>query len=131
MSSPSPIPAPQSTPDTTEIEAIARDYVDGWYAGDVARMDGALHSELVKRTVAGEGDGGTGDLRMISKARMLELTAQGGGDMPDAETEVVIDDISSAIASARVLSPEYVDYLHLVKTPAGWRIANVLFHNRA
>lgn len=131
MSSPSPIPAPQSTPDTTEIEAIARDYIDGWYAGDVARMDRALHSELVKRMLEGEGDGGTGELRMISKARMLELTAQGGGDMPDAENEVVIDDISSTIASARVLSPEYVDYLHLVKTAAGWKIANVLFHNRA
>ena len=42
----------------------------------------------------------------------------------------MIDNISANIASVRVLSPEYLDYLHLVKTPDGWRIANVLFHVR-
>lgn len=32
--------------------------------------------------------------------------------------------------TVRVVSPEYLDYLHLVKTPAGWKIANILFHIR-
>ena len=41
--------------------------------------------------------------------------------------EIAIDDVSDAIAGARVLSPEYLDYLHLVHTPHGWKITNVLF----
>jgi len=43
MSSTSPNPS-----DAAEIEAIARDYGEGWYTGDAARMERALHSELVK-----------------------------------------------------------------------------------
>ncbi len=69
-------------------------------------------------------------LREVNKARMIELTAGGGGDAPDPEMEIDIDDVATDIAAARVVSPEYVDYLHLVKTSAGWKIANVLFRNR-
>ncbi len=127
MSSPVPVPSAQSSSETTEIDAIVRDYIEGWYAGDVERMDRALHSELVKRTLNSE----TGGLRTVTKARMLELTADGGGGTPDTQLEVVVDDVSTTIASARVLSLEYLDYLHLVNTPAGWRIVNVLFRNRA
>ena len=32
--------------------------------------------------------------------------------------------------TARVLSPDFLDYLHLVKTAEGWRIANIIFHPR-
>ena len=120
MSSASPSPS-----DWAEIEAIARDYGEGWYAGDANRMERALHSELVKRI-----PGDDGQMRAVTKARMVEMTAEGGGDVPDAHIEVTVDDVSGDIATARVLSPEYLDYLHLVKTPDGWRIANVLFHVR-
>lgn len=120
--------SPPGSSDVGEVEAVARDYVEGWYAGDVDRMDRALHSELVKRVSEGED---LGSLREVSKGRMLELTAAGGGGDPDAVFEIVVDDVSGDIATVRVLSPEYLDYLHLVQTPDGWRIANVLFHVRS
>jgi len=113
------------TDDVAQIIAIAADYVEGWYTGDVARMDRALHPDLVKRTM------GEGQLRVVTKERMLELTGQGGGEDPDAEFEVTVDHISETIASARVLSPEYLDYLHLQKTGDGWKIVNVLFRTHA
>lgn len=109
-----------------EVESIARDYIEGWYTGDVERMDRALHPELSKR-IQDEKD--PTSLRVVTKDRMLQLTAGGGGDEPDAEFEIVVDDISEDIATARVVSPEYVDYLHLVQTAAGWQIVNVLFRN--
>ena len=108
--------------DAAQVEAIAKDYVEGWYTGDVARMDRALHPDLVKRTMDNEGQ-----LRVVTKDRMVDLTGQGGGEDPDAEYEVAVDHISETIASARVLSPEYLDYLHLQKTSEGWKIANILF----
>jgi hypothetical protein len=113
------------TDDVAQITAIAADYVEGWYTGDVARMDRALHPDLVKRTM------GEGQLRVVTKERMLELTGQGGGEDPDAEFEVTVDHVSDTIASARVLSPEYLDYLHLLKTDHGWKIVNVLFRTHA
>jgi hypothetical protein len=122
-----PGPTAQTASDTDTVEATARDYIDGWYSGDVERMDRSLHAELVKRSADKESDG----LRPVTRARMVELTAGGGGNAPDAESRVVVDDVSDGIASVRVLSPDYVDYLHLVKAPDGWKIANVLFRTRS
>lgn len=61
---------------------------------------------------------------------MLELTADGGGDAPDAHVQIAVDGVSADIASVRVISPDYVDHLHLARTADGSKIANVLFHNR-
>ena len=117
---------PESS-DYVGVEAAARDYIEGWYAGDVERMDRALHDELVKR-VAGDDD--PDSLRQVTKARMIALTTEGGGDNPEAEFEILVDGISDDIATARVVSPEYVDYLHLARTTRGWKIVNVLFRTR-
>jgi hypothetical protein len=119
---------PSTPSDGAEVEGVARDYIDGWYAGDVGRMDRALHAELVKRIPGGEEPG---PLREVSKARMLALTADGGGDAPETEAEIIVDDVSGDIATVRVLSPDYLDYLHVAKTSDGWKIVNVLFHSRS
>lgn len=125
------IPASQEgmthdSPDLHEVEARARDYIEGWYTGNAQRMDRALHEDLVKRV---PGDDGL-SLREVTKARMVEMTAGGGGRGSDPHFEVFVDDISTDIAAARVLSSGYLDYLHLVQTSEGWKIANVLFHRR-
>ena len=113
--------------DTTQIQAVTSDYIQGWYSGDVERMDRCLHADLVKRIPTST----EGDLRAISKARMLELTAGGGGEMVDPEYETVVFHISQDIASAAVTSPEYVDLLQLARTTDGWKIVNILFRNRS
>ena len=64
----------------------------------------ALHPELAKRR-------GGEEIGLLTKARMLELTGQGHGD----------------IATASVDSATYNEYLHLVRTPGGWQIANALW----
>ena len=111
--------------DRDAIESVVRDYIEGWYAGDVERMNRALHDDLVKRTPEGEHSSG---LRNVTKVRMLELTEAGGGEMSDPAYEIHIDDIAGDIAAVRLHSPEYLDYLQLAKSANGWRIVNVLFH---
>ena len=118
------------TEQTAAVEAVAADYIEGWYHGDVARMDRALHDDLAKRTMVHDEASNTQMLRVVTKQRMLELTASGGGDDPEATFTITVDDISGEIASARTISPEYVDYLQLVKTLDGWKIANILFRMR-
>lgn len=131
MSSSPPVASAQPQPDVAEVEAIARDYIEGWYTGDSERMARSLHAELVKRVPSMEKDAADGQLRVVSRAEMVQLTADGGGDAPGADVDILIDDVSTDIATARVVSPDYLDYLHLVKTADGWKIANVLFHGRA
>lgn len=116
--------------ETAAVEAAAADYIEGWYLGDVARMDRALHDDLAKRTTIHDEASDMNTLRVVTKQRMLDWTAAGGGEDPDASFAITVDDISGEIASARTVSPEYVDYLQLVKTPDGWKIANILFRMR-
>ena len=116
--------------DVAAIESVAADYIEGWYAGDAVRMDRALHDDLAKRIMVVDEESGSESFRTWTKDRMVEITASGGGEQVDPEFEVFVDDISGDIASAHTISPEYVDYLQLVRTQQGWKIANVLFRIR-
>ena len=112
-----------------EIEAAVRDYFEGWFDADAARIDRALHPNLVKRTTHGDR---AEDLPAISKVRMVELTAAGEGvdDGKDRTLEITIDDVAGDIASARVRSAVYDEYIHLARTKAGWKVAGTLWRLR-
>ena len=108
--------------DNVAIEATVRDYFEGWYDGDTARMDRALHPDLVKRRAGDE-------LGVTSKERMVELTAAGEGaaDRGDGRIEIGIADVYGDIACAIVHTGTYHEYVQLVRTAVGWRIANALW----
>jgi ketosteroid isomerase-like protein len=109
----------------TDTEAVTRtvlDYFEGWFEGDAARMERALHPDLAKRQ-AGE------QLGLLGKPRMVELTAQLAGveDRADGRIEIEVHDVYKDAATATVHSATYHEYLHLVRTAEGWRIANALW----
>jgi hypothetical protein len=119
-----------TTDTSTDRELLTRvvlDYYEGWYDADVVRMERALHDNLVKRTPIR--DNGVG-LPILTKARMLELTAAGEGkeDGVDRRVDIDILDVHDDIASVTARTPVYHEYLQLVRTPTGWRIANVLWN---
>jgi ketosteroid isomerase-like protein len=105
-----------------QLRQTALDYFEGWFDGDVTRMHRALHPDLVKRR-------GGETLGVTTKERMLELTAAGEGasDGLDRRLEVVVADVHGDIASVVVRSAVYREYLHLVRTEEGWKIANALW----
>ena len=65
-----------SSDDQRSVEAVVRDYFEGWFAANSDRMDGALHPELVKR---GAPSATAAAFPSISKERMMELTIKGEG----------------------------------------------------
>ena len=110
--------------DAAAIVATARDYFEGWFDGDEARMERALHPDLVKRQ-AGE------QLEITTKERMLALTHEGAGrkDGTDPTLDIEIEDLYGDIASVTVRSAVYHEYLQLVRTSEGWKIANALWQH--
>lgn len=102
------------------VRRAALDYFEGWFDGDAERMDRALHPELVKRYA--------GDLTPVTKEQMVEATRQGAGRRDaDRDVEIEVVEVYGEIASAIVRSAPYREYLHLVRTPDGWRIASTLY----
>jgi ketosteroid isomerase-like protein len=116
---------PGAAPDRELVRRTALDYYEAWFDGDEERMERVLHGDLVKR-LAGD------RLGITTRERMLELTRRGEGaeDAADRRLDVTVDDLHGAIASVTVRSAAYYEYLHLVRTTAGWKIANALFETQ-
>ncbi|MBK5332698.1 MAG: nuclear transport factor 2 family protein [Ilumatobacteraceae bacterium] len=107
------------------IIAAALDYYEGWFDAKPARMERALHPELVKRSIEEDRS-----IDTISARQMIDATAAGVGrrrDPGDRRIDVHIDHVHGSIATATVTSAVYVDYLQLVRDGADWKILNVLW----
>jgi hypothetical protein len=119
-----------SAADVEEIEAVALDYIDGYYTGDAKRMERALHPDLAKRIVATDPETGESKLINMTADQLIEATAKGGGQYYLAEErldEVQILDVYGNVASVRINAAEWIDYLHVAKVDGEWKIINVLW----
>ena len=123
--------ATETSSDEAAVVSAALDYFEGWFEGDATRMDLALHPGLAKRSLS-QVDPASTELRSLTKERMVELTAAGGGkdERPDGglRIDVEVVDLYGNIATVVVRSAVYREYLHLVRTDEGWKIVNALWH---
>jgi hypothetical protein len=100
------------------------DYFEGWFDGDAARMERALHPGLAKRSLE------DGRLDHLTASQMIEATAAGRGKGRDPgrrQLDVRVVEVHGRIASVVVHSNVYREYLHLARTHEGWRIVNALW----
>ena len=109
--------------DERAIVACALDYFEGWFDGDAARMERALHPELAKRALLDDGR----SLDETTAEWMIEATAEGRGRRADVEIEVEVVDAYGHIASVVIRSSVYREYVHIVRTSEGWKIVNALY----
>jgi hypothetical protein len=112
--------------DSEEITSRVLDYVEAWYEGDAERHANAYRQECVKRAYRPDGY----DLVTTSPERMVELCATGMSVLNDAEWDIIIDDIAGGVASVRVYSTLWVDFLHLAKARGRWGLLHVSYHAR-
>ena len=119
----------QAAADSAGIRQAALDYIDGYYTGDGARMERAVHPELAKRIVRTNEQGRSQLGQMSAMTLVMGTRAGGGKDTPMAERrdDVTILDIYQNAASAKIYASGWVDYLHLAKWNGRWVIVNVLW----
>ena len=121
-------PTPPATPgDHAAVEACVRDYYESWFEADAERMGRALHPALAKRAF-GQGLDRAPELMDTSWAGMVEAAGRGAGvARKGGRLDIRICDIGGGIASVIAQADHYVDYLHLIETPDGWKIVNALW----
>jgi hypothetical protein len=111
------------------VARVALDYFEGWFEGDATRVERALHSDLVKRTLETDSAGGE-TLDTETAQSLLDATSKGIGrtrGQGDRRIEVEVEDVYGAIANVTVCSTVYREYLHLVRTGEGWKIVSALW----
>src|SRR5437762_7796997 len=65
--------------ESAAITKTALDYIEGWYAGDAARMERALHPELAKRMISTEPKTGRSQFNHMGAIALVQHTRNGSG----------------------------------------------------
>jgi hypothetical protein len=121
-----PTPSPTEA-DRAAVEACVRDYYESWFEADGERMGRALHPALAKRSF-GQGRDLAPEVDDTNWQEMVDAAARGAGvPRKGPMLEITICEIGGGIASAIAHADHYVDYLHLIETPDGWKIINAVW----
>jgi hypothetical protein len=126
---------PPATPeDIQAITEVSLDYTEGWFTADAERMRRSLHPELVKRSIWHDTQNDTWKVQpTLTAEAMVGYTQEGGGSAhPESEKvfEIEVLDAFRHIATVKVSSYPYMDYLHLAKLDGRWWIINCLYELR-
>lgn len=119
-----------SAADRSAIMAAATDYIEAWLDGDAGRMSRCLHPELVKREVAHGRSPMETTVDTIGRDDMVDATRAGYGTAYERPYDVSLLDAFGDIATVRVFSSVYMDYLHVARFGDRWLLVNVLWQRR-
>src|SRR5216683_3085520 len=106
--------------ESSAVRTTVRDYIEAYYTGDAHRMEQTLHPHYLKHMIHG-------NIPMREKTALQmerEVRSQGPADIPLAERteQISVLDVSGDIASAKLITPHWVDYLTLSKSDGQWKI---------
>jgi len=115
-----------------EITKTVLNYAEGWYEGDGAKMESALHPDLAKRTVETNAQGRS-RLNELSAMGLVQVTRPGYGKNTPKDQQmkdVKILDKFGDMATVRLEMRDWIDYMHLAKFNGKWVIVNVLWKGK-
>ena len=123
--------AQSSVPDDeTAIRKTALDYIEGWYEGDAARMESALHPELAKLMILTDPKTGHSQFNHMGAMQLVQNTRRGSGSKTPKDQqlkEITILDRFNNAAVVKIVASGWIDYLEEAKVNGEWKIINVLW----
>ena len=115
-----------SNDDSSAVRTTVRNYIEAYYTGDAARMEQTLHPHYLKHMI----HGGVPVREKTALQMVSDVRSQQGppSDLPQAvrTEDISVLDISGDIASAKLVTPHWVDYVTLAKWDGGWKILSVV-----
>ena len=112
------------TDDSAAVRMTATNYIEAYYTGDARRMEQTLHPHYLKHMIHGDIP-----VREKTGSEMVrEVRTHGPADLPQSNKteEVTVLDIAGSIASAKLVTPGWVDYMTLEKVNSDWKILSVV-----
>jgi hypothetical protein len=110
--------------DASAVRSTVTNYIEAYYTGNAALMEQTLHPHYLKHKLHGDIP-----VREQSAADLVAAARTGEGThlSQAARTEqVTVLDISGSIASAKLVTPGWTDYMTLTKTDGQWKILSVV-----
>ena len=110
--------------DLSAVRATVTNYIEAYYTGDAHRMEQTLHPHYLKHMIHGNIP-----MREKTGSEMVrEVRSYGIPDIPPGQRteQVTVLDVAGTIASAKLVTPGWVDYMTLSKWNGEWRILSVV-----
>jgi hypothetical protein len=110
--------------DASAVRTTVVNYIEGYFTGDAQRMEQTLHPHYIKHIIHGDIP-----MRERTRAQMMEeVRAVGVPDLPASQKteQVIVLDVAGRIASAKLITPGWTDYIALEKVNGEWKILSVV-----
>lgn len=122
----------QTAADSVAIRRAALDYIEGWYSGDAAQMQRALHPDLAKRYVRKDAKGESWLSNSTADGLVHSTRLGHGKDVPpeQQQKDARIVAVDGDMAMVKLTSTKLIDYMHVARWNGEWKIVNVLWDFR-
>lgn len=123
------VPVLAQSTDEELVRAACKDYVEGFYRADSARIGKSVDHRLVKRIV----NPANGRFQEMTLQQLKEAAASHPAPQDDVKTpfEITVNvfDITKDIAIAKITTNKmpFFDYAQLARINGKWKVVNVLW----
>lgn len=110
--------------DASAVRSTVTNYIEAYYTGNAARMEQTLHSHYLKHKIHGNIP-----VREQTGADLVQAARSGEGThlTPAERTQqITVLDVAGNIASAKLVTPGWTDYMTLTKINGQWKILSVV-----
>ncbi len=120
----------KSSPAEDSIRNTALDYADGFYTGNAARMESAVHPDLNKAFPRYIPRTGQSAPSYTTYSQLIGFTEAKYGLLADTARHIQVSILyyTPEVAMVKVLSANFNDYLQMIKDQGKWKIINVLWN---
>jgi hypothetical protein len=110
--------------DASAVRVTVTNYIEAYYTGDARRMEQTLHPHYLKHMIHRDIP-----VRERTGAQMVQdARSNNAAEIPLAQRieQVTVLDVAGTIASAKLVTPGWVDYMTLSKVDGEWKILSVV-----
>jgi hypothetical protein len=110
--------------DASAVRSTVTNYIEAYYTGNAARLEQTLHSHYLKHKIHGNIP-----VREQTGADLVQAARSGEGThLTQAERtqQITVLDVAGTIASAKLVTPGWTDYMTLTKINGQWKILSVV-----
>jgi len=110
--------------DASSVRATVTNYIEAYYTGDAARMEQTLHPHYLKQKIHGNTP-----VREQTGADLVQAARSGEGThltQAERREQITVLDVAGNIASAKLVTAGWTDYMTLTKIDGEWKILSVV-----
>jgi len=116
----------QETPsdDASAVRSTVTNYIEAYYTGNAARMEQTLHPHYLKHKIHG-----SIPVREQTGADLVQAARNGEGThltQAERREQITVLDVAGNLASAKLVTPGWTDYMTLTKINGEWKILSVV-----